>query len=114
MAPHPEIDGRSTQLQVAQDDLVEEFGQIGVAQADLAFDGVELQAQRGLKQRKWRRAGPGLRRAGNGKEGKKEEKKAESGRWFVARRQRDRASACESSLAGSRRTIPAAAVDPCR
>src|SRR4051794_4917042 len=53
------------QSQIAQDHLVQERRQMRIAQANLAARDVELDAERCLQQREWRRAGPGLRRAGD-------------------------------------------------
>src|ERR1700730_3637270 len=63
VATDPEIDARGTQLQVAQEHLVEECRQAWIAQANFATLGVEFEAERCFQQGERRRACPGLRRA---------------------------------------------------
>src|SRR5579862_8096925 len=65
VAPHPQIDARGTEPQIAQDHLVQKRRQARIAQPDLALERIELQAERGFQQRERRGAGPGLRRAGD-------------------------------------------------
>src|ERR1700685_1047812 len=68
MAAHVQIHAGRAKLQVAEGHLVEERRKLRITQTDLALEGIELQPQGSFKQREWRRAGPGLRRAGHGVE----------------------------------------------
>ena len=70
VTPHPQIDARCSELQVAQRHLVEEWRQAWIAQMDLAPSWVEFQAERSFKQGERRSARPGLRRAGHGVDGR--------------------------------------------
>ena len=65
-APHSHIDARLTELQVAQDDLIQKRRQARIAQPDFTIERIEFQAERSFEQCERRRAGPGLRQAGDG------------------------------------------------
>src|SRR5262245_45972034 len=65
VAAHLEVDARLLELKIAQHHLVQERGQVRVAQPDLVRGRIELEPERRLDQRERGGARPRLRRAGD-------------------------------------------------
>src|ERR1019366_8910893 len=63
VAPDPKIDIRRAELQIAQHHFLEKRRHPGIVQPDFIRERIELEAERGLQERKRGCGGPGLRRA---------------------------------------------------